>query len=231
MTRKISIPMGFALFFSCFAMVIMLNSGEAMAAQPLDNMALVVVSGNTESSELGKAVSFYDYLLDEGYSPDNILFLTPSSVPGSDGTSNLSNVEDGFDALVDDDEEDKDIVIYISDHCGGYVDHATFEFSSETLNVSTVDGWIDDMIFDDLTFIIGGGRSGLAGPELDGSGRVIISSMSSTDQSFPDQFNMTRGLECGRADFNNDGRVSFIEAFFMEKFMLFFEDQTPQIWT
>ena len=230
MTRKITIPVGFGLIFSCLALVIIFNSGDVQAAKPVDNMAIIIVSENTEASELGKAVSFYDHLIDEGYGPDNVLFLTPSSVPGSDGTANLSNIEDGFDSLIEDDEEDKDILIYISDHCGGMINGATFEFSNETLNVSTIDIWMDEMVFDDLTFIIGGDRSGLAGPELEADDRVIISSMGSDEMSTPDLFNITRSLECAWADFNNDGHVSYIEAFLREKYRLFFEPQTPHIW-
>ncbi|MCK5773550.1 MAG: hypothetical protein KAH57_07150 [Thermoplasmata archaeon] len=229
MTR-ITIPAGSALMFFCLALVIVFNSGDVQAVQPVDNMAIIIVSENAEASELGKAASFYGHLLNGGYCSDNVLFLTPSSVPGSDGTSNLSNIEDGFGSLVEDNETDKDVVIYISDHCGGCIDGAIFEFSNGTLNVSTIDGWIDDMTFDDLTFIIGGDRSGLAGPELEGDDRVIISSMGSDEMSTPDRFNITRGLESAWADFNNDGHISYIEAFISEKIRLLLEPQTPRLW-
>ncbi len=231
MTRKILIPVGSALMFFCLALVIIFNSGDVQAAKPVDNMAIIIVSENTEASELGKAVSFYDHLLNGGYGPDNVLFLTPSSVPGSDGISNLYNIEEGFESLIKDREKDKDIVIYISDHCGGIINGALFEFSGDILEVSTIDGWIDDMKFDDLTFIIGGERSGLAGPELEENDRVIMSSMGSFEMSTPDQFNITRSLENKDADLNNNGEVSFVEAFYYEESLLQNEDQTPQIWT
>ena len=231
MTRKVTIPAGSALMFLCLALVIVFTSDDVLAAKPIDNMAIIIVSENTEASELGKAVSFYDHLLDEGYGPDNVLFLTPSSVPGSDGTANLSNIVDGFDYLIEDEENDKDVVIYISDHCSGIINGALFEFSGDTLEVSTIDGWIDDMKFDDLTFIIGGERSGLAGPELEADDRVIMSSMGSDEMSTPDLFNITRSLENDDADLNNNGEVSFVEAFYYEKSLLQVGTQTPQIWT
>ncbi len=230
MTRKITIPAGSALMFLCLALVIVFNSSDVQAAKPVDNMAIIIVSENAEASELGKAVSFHDHLIDKGYDSDNVLFLTPSSVPGSDEISNLTNIEEGFDSLIEDKEKDKDVVIYISDHCGGCINGAIFEFSNETLEVSTIDGWIDDMKFDDLTIIIGGDRSGLAGPELEDDDRVIMSSMGSDEMSTPDQFNITRSLEDEDADLNNNGEVSFIEAFYYEKNLLVSEDQTPQLW-
>ncbi len=230
MTRKLTIPVGSALMFFCLALVIILNSGDVQAAKPVDNMSIIIVSENAEASELGKAVSFYDHLIDEGYGPDNVLFLTPSSVPGSDGISNLYNIEEGFDSLIEDKQKDKDIVIYISDHCGGIINGALFEFSGETLEASTIDGWIDDMRFDDLTFIIGGDRSGLAGSELEDDDRVIMSSMGSYEMSTPDQFNITRSLENDDADLNGNGEVSFVEAFYYEKYLLENGAQTPQLW-
>jgi hypothetical protein len=56
--------------------------------------------------------------------------------------------------------------------------------------------------------------------------------MSSTDEFCPDYFNITRSLETSLADWNDDGVVTFTEAFYYERWLLYINNkpQNPQIW-
>lgn len=81
-----------------------------------ENRALIIVSTlENNSVENGKANSFHDHLISEGYSESEIEVLGPEILSGYDRTSNCSNIENTFDALIQEGPLD-DVVIYISDH-------------------------------------------------------------------------------------------------------------------
>ncbi|MDG6226263.1 MAG: hypothetical protein QCI82_12265, partial [Candidatus Thermoplasmatota archaeon] len=107
-------------------------------------------------------------------------------------------------------------VIYISDHAQGIMNDIFLIFDDGNISTTQIDSWLDLIECSSVTVILNGERSGLAGPDLTGPSRDIICSMGSNQTMNPDQFNITRSLEDPTADTNNDGKVSFVEAYWKE---------------
>ncbi len=227
MSRKISIPISFALRFFYSTPITIHVSNKVYSIQLIDNMAIIIASENTEAREVGKTVIF-THLIDDGIYSNNIQFLTPTIVTGLIDISHVSNIEDGFDTLVQNDEQDNDIDIYSSDYCGGCVNGTIFEFSYEIFFVSTICVWIDDLVYDDLTLLNGGERSGLASPELEESGRVKRSSLELNEMSTPDGFNITRSLENPLSGKNGDETITSEEPFHLECDIFYYYGQNPR---
>ena len=194
------------------------------------DLALIVVSdyGGTDQFELDKALDLYNYLLDDGFSADNILFLADDSATGIDDVPDLDNIEDGFDWLKENADCNTDVIIYISDNLHGTQSDPYFRFSDGNLYASKIEDWVDDITFDELTFIGTGPHSGLFGKDLKDTDRTIMASMKANEDATPDEFDIVRGLNDPSADTNNDGMVSFEEAFYKESSTV--TGQTPQIW-
>ena len=192
--------------------------------------AIIIVSDldGFDPEELEKAYQFYQYLLDKEYTEDDIYFLTEDSRTGCDDDPTISNIEEAFSWLENTSESSSQPVIYISDHVIWSMGNLTFRFSDGNITISTINEWLNSTIYQELTFILGGNRSGLAGPELRGPGKTVICSMVADQVSFPDLFNITRGLEDPTSDIDGDGEVSYHEAFLKEREELRFSDQDPQ---
>lgn len=216
------------IFFASF--ILLANYAEASGSEY--NKALIIVSDyQTNENENGKAVSFYEYLIEHGYDQNDIEFLASSSTMYSDLEANVSNVESAFNNLIDNNSIEKEVIIYLSDHGGPPCSNNTiFRFSDGNISVDQVDQWIGNISFSQLDVIVGGIHSGSAGPELAGSDRTIMCSMGSDEDRNPDLFNITRGLNDITADTDGNGEVSFVEAFWSEFYTVITHGQTPCIW-
>ena len=191
--------------------------------------AIIIVSDldGFDPEELEKAYQFYQYLLDKEYTEDDIYFLTEDSRTGCDDDPTISNIEEAFSWLENTSESSSQPVIYISDHVIWTMGNATFQFSDGNLSANTIDGWLNSTQYQDLTMILNGNRSALAGPDLKDSSREIFCSMDSNQSFDHDLFNITRGLEDPTSDIDGDGDVSYHEAFLKERYNLRFGDQDP----
>jgi len=136
----------------------------------LPRCAIIIVSdlGGYDDIELEKADQFHQYLIDEDYTEDDICFLTEGSRSGSDGAPTISNIESAFSWLQNTSESSSQPVVYISDHVIWALGNVTFRFSDGNITTSAINSWLNSTIYQELTFILGGNRSGLAGPELRG---------------------------------------------------------------
>ncbi len=208
-------------------------SGSSIGETSVEKHAIIIVSsyGAPDAHEVEKADDLYGHLIEDGYSPDNIDFLTPYNIAGSTGISHVDDVEASFDRIVDN-SNSKEVVIYVSDHSKRTLSlgDVVFQFDDGDISTSTIDSWIDDMVYNDITIIVGGDRSGLAGPELFETGRVVMSSMDYDEVVDEDQFDIARSLNDPDADADGDGEVTFTEAFDNEVTLLASSDQTPRIW-
>ena len=132
-----------------------------------DRYSIIIVSTLFESrAEEEKALYFYDHLIDDGYDPEKVDFLAYDDTSNSNRISNVSNIEDSFDSLINNFDQNKEIVIYITDHEQGTRGNSYFEFVDENISSSTLDGWIDEISCSELTVILLGNRSGLSGDTL-----------------------------------------------------------------
>ena len=216
------------------SLVIFLNiiSDKSNATPTVEKFALIAVSSvnQTHETEYDKSIAFYEYLIDEGYTQENIYYYGPDSITYTDDESTVSNIEEGFESIINASTIDDDVVIYISDHIQ-HISVVQFYFNDGVIDGTQMGSWLDSISCSDLTFIMNGNRSGLV-QDFREPGRTIMSSMSSIDEFSPDYFNITRSLENNLADANWDGVVSFTEAFYYERYLLFINQypQHPQIW-
>ena len=193
-------------------------------------MAIVFISDydGVDQNELDKGCDFYDHLINDGKGHCEVIFLAPEGTTRSDGLPTKSNLMGAFDLVANDPNSDKDVVIWISDHHGAHVESTYLQLTDGKLYSSDMDDYMDDMVYQDLTFILNGAKSGLLGPDLYEEGRTIMSSMKSDQTNDPDEFDIARSLVDPSADTDEDGEVSYKEAFTMEKSLL--NNQDPQIW-
>lgn len=203
-----------------------------MGGEAGQDLALIIISDFSGGSknEMEKGIDFYDHLTSEGYEHDDIIFLAPWGVDNRDGSPTTCKIDDAFQYLIDDTSVDKDIVIWISDHSGADTNGTYFQFTDGSITADEVDDWMNDIDCDEMTVIIGGTCSGLAGPELAKSGRTIISSMGHDQFCSPDLFDIARGLTTATADTNGDGIISYREAYVSEVSLINWSGQKPGIW-
>lgn len=212
------------------ALFLIFGIGGGDASFTSSDKAIIVVSdlNGYDDDELGKALSFYDYLIEEGFTTSNIEFLVDDGVPGQDDEGSKSNVESALSSLAND-TSIKNIIIYISDNGHAGVNTDYYQFEDGNLSKPYIEAWMDDMTYNELTYISMGNHSGLFGNSLLDDDRVIIASMDPTESVDPDNFNITRSLEDPLNDDNNDNWVSFEEAFYAERDLVGVY-QTPMIW-
>ena len=205
------------------------NSADATTGS--DNYAILLVSdvNGDDTVEDQKSVDLYNYLLEEGYSDESILVLNNQELTINDYESRLEYIEISFSYVISNSNSGSDVVVYISDFAKETQNGPVFQFIDGDLEMSTIDGWIDDISCDELTVIIGGKNSGIAGPALAEQNRLVMSSMKATQSYSPDGFDIARSLNDPLADSDEDGSVSFLEAFEYEKSSLT-TGQVPCLW-
>lgn len=218
-----------------FLALLAINTDDADASSSSNSgrYALIAVSTLPEDDcgEVLKAHCLYEHLLDDGWEADEIYYLSPEYSSVSEGIANVSNVNNGFKFLEENTDNHDDVLIYISDHTTLNDGMTTFQFSDGNMSSDLINIHLDIMKHDELTFIMCGNQSGLAGGPLAANGRDIVCSMGEADRFNPDEYNLTRGLNDPFADMNNDGTVSFIEASEREiSTMAEYTPQTPRIW-
>lgn len=230
MTRNTTIGLG--LFTIGLLVLTLFLSFSAKGASD-DYKALIVVSSynGTDEYEFEKAVAFYHYLRNNGYSNENIIFLTDEDFINKNGDASTYEIELAFKELASESKQKTEVCVYISDNSHATDGASYYEFDDGNISCRSIVDWIDDMKFDNLNYITLGNHSGLFGPLLSGEDRVIMSSMREYEETFTDYFNITRSLENPSADTNFDGEVSFTEAFYREKQLLDeYWEQNPEIW-
>jgi len=225
--KQRSIPTTMILLGAILLTLLFVKDSDGITTMP--RCAIIIVSDldGFDPEELEKAYQFYQYLLDKEYTDEDIYFLTEDGRTGCDDDPTISNIEEAFSWLENTSESSSQPVIYISDHVIWTMGNATFQFSDGNLSANTIDGWLNSTQYQDLTMILNGNRSALAGPDLKDSSREIFCSMRSTQSFDDDLFNITRGLKDPSADTNFDGEVSYHEAFQKEYDNLAFENQDP----
>ncbi len=202
-----------------FVLSLHLLSKEGSAEVTVPRCAMIVVSDieGLDEHELDKADDFYQYLLGEGYDDDEIIFMTESSRDGYDEDPNLANILSSFSWLRNTSTITSQPVIYIYDHEKMINWEPYFEFTGGDLSVSYMDYLLDQMQYQEMNIVMNGNRSALAGSTLSGTSRTIICSMGVNSSFEEDQFDISRGLNDQTADSNNDGHVSYSEAYWKER--------------
>ncbi|MGA1820231.1 MAG: hypothetical protein ACMUHU_04395 [Thermoplasmatota archaeon] len=205
---------------------------DPVSADPQDFKALIIVSDfeGTDQHELGKAIAFYDNLIENGYHDEDIIFLTSEDTSCTDDNVTIDIIKDAFQWLIDEGKQKTTVNVYISDNSHNVNSTSYYRFSDGIVNCSDIIRWIDQISYDNLNYITLGNHSGWFGPQLVGTNRVVISSMREFEESFVDRFNITRSLKNPNADTNCDGEVSFVEAFYSEEKLLIRYDQHPVLW-
>ncbi len=212
--------------------ILFLITTNTNATPNIESKALIIVSNTTciDSNEMGKMVSFYEYLLDDGWSESDIEVLCPNTTGISEGLATCSNVETSLQEISNNTYLGE-VLIYISDHSTQLGNVTAFQLIDGFYSFDDFDSHFDNMSYDRFTMIVNGNQSGLAGNPFSGPQRDIICSMGPGQFFNPDQFNITRGLLDPAADYNQDGETSYVEAFYSERaYLAQTSRQVPQIW-
>ncbi|MDG6225000.1 MAG: hypothetical protein QCI82_05750 [Candidatus Thermoplasmatota archaeon] len=225
MTRNHLLLMISTLTILAFA-IPLLEGADAEATEDMKSLVIVSGFGGYSVHELDKAASFRSHLLDS-CSQDDMVYLTKAGIFGSDGTATVANLEDAFEWLITVSGPETRVAVYIMDHAQMINNQPHFRFEDGSISASTIDGWLDQISSSDITIILNGERSGLGGPSLAGSSRDVICSMMSSQTYCPDNFDIARSLGDPAADSDDDGTVSYIEAFNYEKARIQSTGQVP----
>ncbi len=204
---------------SMFFFTLLFTSRPVYAEVTVPRCAIIVVSDieGPDGHELDKADGFYGYLLEEGYDDDEVVYLTESSMEGYDGDPNITNILSSFSWLRNTSMITSQPVIYIYDHEKIINGIPYFEFDDGDLSATYMDYLLDQMQYQEMNIVLNGNRSALAGSTLSGTSRTIICSMGVNSSFEEDQFDIARGLTDQTADTNNDGIVSYSEAYWKER--------------
>ncbi|MFO8050199.1 MAG: hypothetical protein R6V01_00680, partial [Thermoplasmatota archaeon] len=107
-----------------FPIIIVLGSlsfihlDEVAGEDAEDIKAIVMVSSckGENAYEINKAISFVEYLIDEGCGENDIDLISVGDSDLIDSVDLISNIDASFQDLIDDPNEEKEVVIYISDN-------------------------------------------------------------------------------------------------------------------
>jgi len=171
---------------------------------PLSRRA-VIIAGGELSDDLWPGIErsadvSYDALVQQGYSDDDIYYLSAAGTPGVDASATLNNVEFGLTEFGAD--QVQDLAVYlVGDLEGGELRLN----ANETLSAEQLDAWLDGVqasksIPGTMVVIIEGPRSGSFLEALlppNGQERIVVSSSSAT----------------GGAAFLQDGEITFSKYF------------------
>ncbi len=209
------------------------RSLRAWELEPNDNISFPIGTILTVQQYYERLDLFdlFKQFKERGIDINSLCVITEDSRTGCDDDPTISNIEEAFSWLENTSESSSQPVIYISDHVIWTMGNATFQFSDGNLSANTIDGWLNSTQYQDLTMILNGNRSALAGPDLKDSSREIFCSMRSTQSFDEDLFNITRGLNDPTSDIDDDGDVSYHEAYLKECYNLRNEDQSPISYT
>jgi hypothetical protein len=213
--------------------IIIQKNGVADATPQHEKYALIVVSNITyiDCNEISKAISLYEYLIDNGWDGLNIDFYAPDGTEYSEGIANLSNVQSGMSYLESNNNVNKEVLVYISDHGTQDGDYYNLSYTDGNMSSTEIVLWLNNMDYSSLTMIMCGNHSGLAGSVFVSEDRDIICSMGECQECSPDEFNITRSLNDPVSDQNNDNIITFIEAYYHEYSILTSTtDQIPCLW-
>lgn len=203
----------------CAAIISLLPFLNTTSADPTETRcALMIVSDleGLDEHELDKADMFYQYLLDEGYDEDEIIYLTDGSMNGYDGLPNVTNILSSISWLQSTSTTASNPVVYVYDHEKMINNVPTFQFSDGNITSCYLDSMLDQTEYQHLTLILNGNHSAMAASDLSDDHRTVICSMDSDKTYDVDKFNIARGLNDPDADLDDNGTVSFGEAYWSE---------------
>ncbi|MBN1540344.1 MAG: hypothetical protein JW939_09390 [Candidatus Thermoplasmatota archaeon] len=203
----------------CAAIVSLVFFLNTISADPTETRCAIIIVSDLEGldqHELDKADMFYQYLLDEGYDEDEIAYLTDSSMSGHDGLPNVTNILSSISWLQTTSTTTSDPVIYVYDHEKMINNVPAFQFSDGDITSCYFDSMLDQTEYQHLTLILNGNHSAMAASDLSDDHRTVICSMDPDRTYEVDQFNIARGLSDPNADLDDNGAVSFSEAYWSE---------------
>ncbi|MFO8051612.1 MAG: hypothetical protein R6V01_07940, partial [Thermoplasmatota archaeon] len=84
-----------------------------------------------------------------------------------DSVDLISNIDASFQDLIDDPNEEKEVVIYISDNGHAENGNPSLQFRDGNITGTQFDRWFENISWSGFTFMIGGNRSGIIGPDVE----------------------------------------------------------------
>lgn len=196
------------------------GSQEASAADFDDpGYALIAAPRFGNVFHCNEALKLRSYLLDKGWSDDQIILLGNWNKDYVDGKATKDNIKEGLEDI-NDVATDSDIVfVAILDHAtegeDGHIYFRTGDTTDETYVKDTeFQGWIDDLeSYSHLVVYVASPYSGNFVEGLEGSKRIILSDCGIDETYRIGWACFYHGLTKSTADSNNDGKISIEEAY------------------
>ncbi|MDG6225731.1 MAG: hypothetical protein QCI82_09485 [Candidatus Thermoplasmatota archaeon] len=213
-----SLPIAMIFLSFLIAGTILLMQGVYAIEEIQDCAVIIVSSYDPDNNEHEKAERYYSYLIDQGLDEDRVIFLSFNvSGIGVDGYSNISGIGSAFSEIEMLCTSCDRLSVYISDHVPPPMSNSShFVFIDGNITFSDMDDVMGSIESSHTDIYVGGIHSGRSGNHLRGGDRTVICSMKGYQDIDPDQFALVRGLEDPTSDTNNDGKVSFVEAYWKE---------------
>lgn len=175
--------------------------------------ALIVAPEHEGGTVYEDALDMYDYLKDQGWTDDEIIFLTDGSEESFvDGDASADEIFKAFSHLAMNVESLDTVVIVLGDNGAcGHEDY--YLISSDDVQISSWDIGLklDAIHANEMAVVVSFDYSGGFVKSLAGDGRLILTSHG-TESSSGNAYNLADGLTEEDADANMDGIVSFEEA-------------------
>ena len=213
----------------------------ALAFSPL--LAVTTPAGGTEltgpgfaliaapifgfNDHLQEAEDLRDYLLDNGWTDEQIIFLTDSTESYVDGDATKENIEDALDDIALLSGPGDLVFVAILDHAVEGEDGHTYFRTGDIgdpvyIKDSELDDWLDDIEdFSTMIVEISSPYSGGFVQELKGQNRIIIADCGASQTYTSCEYSFAQALVEPLADEAQNGQISVEEAYeYMEDTMV-----------
>ncbi len=175
--------------------------------------ALIVAPEHEGGTVYEDALDMYDYLKDEGWTDDEIIFLTDGSEESFvDGDASAEEIYAAFSHLALNVNSIDTVVIVLGDN-GAFGTEDFYLISSDDIQISSWDIGLqlDAINTQDMAVVVSFDYSGGFIDNLAGNDRLVLTSHG-IESTSSNAYNLADGLTEEDADANEDGVVSFEEA-------------------
>lgn len=194
--------------------LLLMSFGVVADAPEKTRWALIIAPTHEGGTVFEDAFDMYNYLIDAGLDDGHIIFLTDgSNAPFVDGVASEQEINDAFADLSEQVAVNDDVFIIAGDD-GVFSNGDYFIIDSENEFIAdhAFGALVDSIECDNMVIILSFDYSGGFIDNVEGDGRLVLSSHSSMESSETNNYNIVDGLTNDEADANEDGVVSFEEA-------------------
>jgi len=190
--------------------------------------ALIVAPEHEGGTVYEDALDMYNYLIDQGYNDDEIIFLTDGSTEHFvDGDATHEEIVVAFARLSANVALNDKVSLILGDN-GAFGGGDSYLITSDKVLISETEiaSMVDNIAAKNIAIVVSFDYSGGFIDALCGNGRLVLTSHA-IEATTTNNYNIVDGLTEEGADTNSDGKVSFEEAHIWVAGQIY--GQTPQM--